>query len=259
MKLKSKYKNLVVSGCSFTSNWPSKPNEPWNWPNMLADWTGMTIHNLGIPGAGNSHISKSLRIFLTKTQLDPEDTLVIAMWSGIGRIDFITDPKSSLFEDNYPFPYYYDKSAELSLGGNWWTIGSNATPVQKLIIDYSKFQNDETFAISSWLEMTALTDFLNRAKYKHYFTSFCNYKLVDEIKGDACIVDYYQQLKKLNLSLDQDNWLKLNEIDYYGNWARRQNLIDPSDDFHPFYNASERWPREILIPNLIEEGVLYYE
>lgn len=259
MKLLSKYKNLVVSGCSFTSNFPAKPKEPWNWPNMIADWSGMHIYNLAIPGAGNSHISKSIKLFLSTNKLSPEDTLVIVMWSGIGRIDFITDPSLSNFKSSYPFIYdYFANKAELSLGGNWWNI-RNPSNIQKLIIEYSKYQSDYTLAVESFLEMSSLNNFLQTANYKNYQTSFCNYNRLSELKGDACVVDYWTVLKELNLSLDTSNWIPFDETDYYGNWARKNNLIDPYDDCHPYKDAPERWPKEILIPYLIKENILYYE
>lgn len=259
MKLQSRYKNLVVSGCSFTSNFPAKPDEPYNWPNMLSDWTSMNVYNLGIPGAGNSHISKSIRLFLSSNKFDPADTLVLVMWSGIGRIDFITDPTTSNFKSLYPFTYnYFTDKAELSLGGNWWNTTS-PRGIQQLIIDYSKYQSEDTFALDSYLEMSALTEFLNKNNYKNYQTSFVNYSILNELKGDACVVDYWKKLKDFNLVLDKTNWIDLAYTDYYGNWARKNNLLDPADDFHPAADAPERWPKEILIPYLLRENVLYYE
>ena len=90
MKINSRYKHLVVSGCSFTYE-PMNEWYPFAWPSLLAEFTGMTIDNLAIPGAGNDHISKSLILFLEKKNYNPKDTLVLVMWSGITRIDWICD------------------------------------------------------------------------------------------------------------------------------------------------------------------------
>ena len=86
----SKFKKLVVSGCSFTHN---NHHDKCAWANLLADWSGMTIVNLATPGAGNEHIANSLILYLEKNKLDPSNTLVMAMWSGIDRNDLIVSRK----------------------------------------------------------------------------------------------------------------------------------------------------------------------
>jgi len=252
MTLKSKFKHLVVSGCSFTTNL-NCPG-PYAWPNMLSDWTGMSVHNLAVAGAGNSHISNSIILYLEHNQLDPSETLIMAMWSGIGRIDWITDKTLSNFKQLYPFDYNYDKNNELVLGGNWWN-SKNPDHLIKTLIEYSKYQSESSFALHSWLAMNNLSNYLKTNKYKFYYTSFVDYST--EIKGDAVSIDFYKELKKLNLNLDKTNWLNLDVSDHYGNWARKNNLLDADDDFHPAGVAPEQWPREILIPYFINEGIFY--
>lgn len=252
MKYKSKFKHLVVSGCSFTTNLNSPG--PYAWPNMLADWTGMEVHNLAVAGAGNDHISKSIILYLEQKKLEPDDTLVMAMWSGVGRIDWITDKNLSNFKDLYPFAYYYDTCNELVLGGNWWN-NRNADHLTKTLKEYSKYQSESTFALHSWLAMTSLTNYLITRGYQFYYTSFIDY--ATEVKGDAVSVDFLTELKKLNLTLNKTHWLHIDSSDHYGNWARKNKLLDVIDDFHPSGDAPERWPREVLIPYLVEQGILY--
>ena len=86
--MKSQFQHLVVSGCSFTTNEHVPDKSDWNWPNILAKDTGMTIHNLATAAAGNNHIARSIIVYLEKNKLPIDKTLVIAMWSGVGRIDF---------------------------------------------------------------------------------------------------------------------------------------------------------------------------
>ena len=107
--------------------------------------------------------------------------------------------------------------------------------------------------------MTALNDFLSARNYKNFQTSFVNYSILEELKGDACVIDYWKILQELNLTLDKSNWINLQDTDFYGNWARKNNLIDPVDKFHPVNAAPEKWPKEILIPYLLKENILYYE
>lgn len=246
----SRYKHLVVSGCSFTSNAPCPNNGPWNWPNHLAEYAGMTVHNLAIPGAGNDHIARSIILYLEHTQLPPEETLVLVMWSGVGRIDWITDKKLSQFGQQYQFDYYYDEYNELSLGGNWWNA-DNPTHLTKTIIEYSKYQSDQSLTLATWLNMENCANYLKVHNYDYYYTSFVNYKF-NNIKGDALLVPFFGALEQIGLKLDQSHWLDLADTDYWGDWARKNDLIDPNDDFHPAGNSVERWPKEVLIPLFIK-------
>ena len=77
---RTRFRHLVTSGCSFTSNRTSTDNAPYAWPDMLADWCGLKIHNLAVPGAGNDHVAHSLILYLEKANLDPAETLVLPMY-----------------------------------------------------------------------------------------------------------------------------------------------------------------------------------
>lgn len=253
--MKSRFKHLVVSGCSFTSNLPAPGNEPYQWPNLIANWTGMDIHNLAIPGAGNGHISKSIILYLEKNKLSPKDTLVLVMWSGAGRIDWITDASLSNFKTQYPFSYAYDEYNELALGGHWWNT-VNPTHLMKTMQEYSKYQSDHSFALRTWLAMENLSNYLTVNNFAYYYTSFVNYK-TNHIKGDALLVTFFDELKKLNLTLDTEHWLDLADDDYYGDWARKNKMLNPVDDFHPSGDSVEIWPREVLMPLLKNMGILY--
>ena len=251
--MKSRFKNLVVSGCSFTHEPPNC--SPWSWANMCGDWTDMEVHNLTIPGAGNDHISKSIILYLEKNKFDPADTLVLAMWSGVGRIDWIADKSLSKFSNEYPFTYDYDNNNELVLGGNWWNT-RGARPLLKTLIEYSKYQSESTFALHSWLAMKNLSNYLKANNFEYYFTSFVSYNNTN-IKVDALTVNFFKELEKINLSIDQSDWLKLNDENYYGNWARERKFLD-SDDFHPKYpKANEGWVKEVLLPLMVSMGILY--
>lgn len=251
--MKSQYKNLIVSGCSFTHE--PDLGYPFSWANLLAYWTGMNIINLAIPGAGNDHISKSVILYLERNNLDPTETLILIMWSGAGRIDWITDKSLSNFKNEYSFAYSYDQYNELVVGGNWWG-DKNPTHLKRTLIEYSKYQSDHSLALHSWIAIENLSNYLENNKFNYYYTSFLNYKRRN-IKGDAMIVPFFEELKKLNLTLNLDKWLKFADNDYYGDWARENNFL-AEDDFHPKYpDANEGWVKEILIPTLKDLKILY--
>jgi hypothetical protein len=250
--MKSRFKHLVVSGCSFTHH-TGRISGHLSWANLLAEWTGMQIHNLAISGAGNDHISKSIILYLEKNKLPVEDTLVIVMWSGINRIDWVTDASLSNFSNEYSFNYQYDDHNELTLGGAWWNA-KNPTPLIKAVIEYSKYQSIHSLTLQSWLAMQSLSNYLKVNKFAHCYTSFLNYRPIGQA---ADYVDFVKELAKLNLSLDKEPWLPLNDDDYYGDWARKRKYLQP-DHFHPrFPDATEGWLREILIPELTKKNILY--
>ena len=251
--MRSRYKNLVVSGCSFTHQ--PDLGYPFSWANLLAYCTKINIINLAIPGAGNDHIFKSIILYLEKNNLDPKETLILIMWSGIGRIDWIADKSLSNFKNEYPFAYYYDQHNELVLGGNWWN-DHDPTHLKRTLIEYSKYQSDHSMTLHSWLAMENLSNYLENNKFNYYYTSFLNYK-GKNIKGDAMILPFFDELKKLNLTLNLDKWLPLADDDYYGDWARKNNFL-AEDDFHPKYpEANEGWVKEILMPTLGDLKILY--
>jgi hypothetical protein len=252
--MKSRFKNLVVSGCSFTHE-PHNQWYPFAWPSILAETTGMQVHNLAVPGAGNDHIGKSLILFLERNEFNPADTLVMAMWSGIGRIDWITDASLSNFKDQYPFTYKYDEFNELTLGGNWWN-NPNPSMLLKTLVNYSKFQSDHSLALHSWVSMRNLSDYLDINGFTYYYTSFVNYNNMN-IRGDALTVNFFRELETLNLKFNSEHWLPLADADYYGDWSRDRNFLD-ADGFHPRYpKAPEGWVNQVLIPCLTAENILY--
>jgi hypothetical protein len=240
----SKYKTLLVSGCSFTHN---NSEDHFSWANDLAVWTGMDIVNLAIPGAGNTHIANSIILHIEREQLDPKDSLVLVMWSGIARIDWIADRELSNFKDTYPFTYNYDQHNELIVGGSWWHRENNKTHIIKTLIEYSKYQTTHSLALDSWLSMTSLINYLNAKGFEHYHTSILDHGFDKE----EMWVDYNKELAELKLSLDRTNWIS----PCIGNYCKDLNMLQ-DDNFHPTMQGHEKWTREVLMPYLYEHDVL---
>jgi hypothetical protein len=249
---KSPYKKLLVSGCSFTHN---NHHTPCTWGNNLAEWAGLDIHNLGIPGAGNTHIANSIILWIEKHRPDPADVLIIVMWSGVERVDWITDSNLSKFKDIYPFTYNYSDSTELVLGGAWWRENNSTSLVEKTLKNYTKFQNEQSLALTSWLAMTQLTDYLKQRGYAFYYTAWQD--LWCPGNGTDQWIDYGVALKKLNLTLDHGPWLWSNHNEYLGNWVKERNYTVGANDAHPSRIGHEMWCRTVLVPELIKRNALY--
>lgn len=246
-----KFKNLLVSGCSFTHN--NGADHAFSWPHVLAQDLDLTVTNLSIPGAGNSHIANSIIIALEKSNLSPEDTLVMAMWSGIGRIDWITDNELSKFNNDYPFTYNYDEFNELVVGGNWWNI-KRPSGVQSALINYSKYQSDKSLSLQSWLAMKNLYNYLKNRGFVYKCTSYLNI-FINGINDDSITVNYQQELENLKLELDGDAWLPFDGDMYLGNYCQHNNYLW-DDNFHPNWEGQQKWTREVLLPMLRNEGTL---
>ena len=247
----SSYKKLLVSGCSFTHN---NYHTPCTWGNNLAVWAGLDIYNLGIPGAGNTHIKNSIILWIEKHRPDPADLLIIVMWSGVERVDWITDPKLSKFAEAYPFTYNYSESTELVLGGNWWAKNPDRSMVEKTLIDFTKFQNEQSLALTSWLAMTQLTDYLQKRGYTFYYTAWQDLWLPGD--GANYWIDYAVELEKLKLVLDLEPWLFSDHDKYLGSWVRAHNYL-MDDNLHPSSQGHEIWCQTVLIPELIKQGALH--
>ena len=106
-------KNLIVSGCSFTHN--NSMSASVTWPYYLRDLGGFeNVLDTSLPGAGNYHISNSLIWALESESTDPKQSLVIVMWSGNDRDDWIT-PVSNI--NQYPFEFKYSDNVMSAIAG----------------------------------------------------------------------------------------------------------------------------------------------
>lgn len=93
---------LIVSGCSFTYN--NHDSFAASWPYYLKDLGGFTqVLDCSLPGAGNQHISNSLLWALNIDQPDPKNSLIVVMWSGNDRDDYICPESNN--SDTYPFKF----------------------------------------------------------------------------------------------------------------------------------------------------------
>ena len=249
--LESKYKNLLVSGCSFTHN---NHETPCTWANCFAVWAGMNITNLATPGAGNTHIKNSVILWLEQHNPKPEDLLILIMWGGVERIDWITSKDKSRFKDQYPFSYDYTNECELTLGGAWWAKDPRPTHLTRTLREYSKYQCSQSLGLSSWLAMNDLTNYLDRHGYTYYYTAWQDLWQDGDLTNQW--INYGDELEKMNLVLPTTNWLFTEPEKFLGNFAKKHNKL-LKDNLHPSREGYEHWATEILIPELIEKNVIW--
>jgi len=244
VQLKSKYKTLVVSGCSFTEN---RDESAHTWSNVLANWCNMEIVNLAVAGAGNSYISTSLIYYLETNNLDPESTLVLAMWSCYDRIDFVVDPTKFVNRQNQR-KMYNEKLEHFMAGGLKW--GPNDVMTTK----YKSLQSQHTLALQNWLDFSNLTNYLNSKRYQHRFTA-----THDVLYGQgADPIGLLELLKSINLELDTSNWVCIDKKDKIATLEEFATYYDQRipDDLHPTRVGHEMWLEQKLVPELIKHNIV---
>jgi len=242
IKYKSKYSNLVVSGCSFTIN--ESANSHVAWANCFAVWAGMSISNLAVCGAGNQHIANSIILHLEKNRPDPANTLVLPMWSGVARVDWITD--RSMLKDNRDWRYQYRYDQYNDLTTNMQTADSR---LKSAFEQQGVYQGQESQALNTWLAITALTNYLEQHGYTYYYTA---YQDIFSSKRD----NLSAMLFKIDLKLDSDKWITTQHEEFFGEFAEARKLVN-SDGWHPSTEGHELWVNEILEPKLINKGIIH--
>jgi hypothetical protein len=253
---KSKYKKFLVSGGSYTHNANSDPTISNSWANTLANWTGMEISNLSIPGSGFAHNAKSIILYLEQHKLDPEDVFIMVLWSQPEHIDWICDSEKSNFQKEYPFSYQYTKNTELVLGGNLERPGIqkkslNETELRKTMLDYAKFQSEASYSLQAWLELTRLTDYLTNRGYTFLYTSA--FSFLGNMPARESVIDFVNELSAMNLTIDKTHWLDVSDEDHIGAFCLNRGLFSNA---HPTVKGHDTWTQEILLPYLNKKNIL---
>jgi|APSaa5957512535_1039671.scaffolds.fasta_scaffold46568_2 hypothetical protein len=254
MAYNTKYKHLVVSGCSFTAN---DHHESISWGNMLGDLLGIQVHNLAVPSGSNEHISRSIMYYLSKNKMSPADTLVIAMWSGIDRTSLIVSKEKYIQEPQHPTYNYNNFSEYYLIGGNMFG------QTHELCKAYKELLDDETYVLLSWFNMQNLSNYLNINKFEHRFTmlSNINWDLQNGWKPDACRrsskSNFVKTLKTLEVSVDFSQWIltgarkSLHEVSIYNDLQLECG--------HPSAEGHAKWMLDYLVPALIDERIITHE
>lgn len=231
------FKNLLVSGCSFTHN--NSDEYVVSWPYYLRDLAQFkNVFDCSCPGAGNQHIQQSTILALENNpQLTADNTLVVIMWSGYDRDDIIVDPSSTI--KNYPDQYYY--SADASVGMSGGLLGeSNLVTGLNLV---KKIKNLPARALDNYVNIVTLYHYLLGRGFKFVFTEFStpgtmndsNFEITNYLEENLR-TKFTQMVRTLTPNL--------------GDYALATEQLS-NDNYHPGKGAHLDWVRKILIPSLI--------
>lgn len=235
---------ILISGCSFT-HWPQYPGGPnVCWPEQLKTINPSHEYtNLAEPAAGNQYICDSvIRHCLTH---DPE--LVVVMWSGVSRLDYLTslsDPDWEQLFHSYGFFRYLPggKLGYIFSGGKMGTWYKNPV-AHKMFYEMYKVSDDVSLATINLMEMIKLQQFLKSRNLKYVFMSYVNYWKshdVPDFNGDFS-VSAIPELSHLVSAIDFDPWLFLDsEKSGVFDLALAQNDFLP-DGIHPGAASHTQW------------------
>lgn len=250
--------NIVVNGCSFTelnddyTSWSEYVAKEYNIKNYI---------NLGMGGAGNFYIADSTQNYLEFTQLDPEKTLVLIMWSGPLRLDArVAKEWWNLLESQaYPFKAqlnYFDQAQGIDeenyyvFGG----IGGGAFTDNSLVKDIfmwaDKIIDPTIMCQRSLTYMTNFENYLQKHQYHYRFASYLNYWKSNDLTqfGEISVKDYAQQTAVYK-NFDFSNWIFINDKqDCFGEYAIENQQLDKTR--HPTGNCHQAFAENIIIPNL---------
>lgn len=232
-----RFKNLIVSGCSFTYN--NHESSAATWPYYLRDLGGFEqVLDCSLPGAGNFHISNALQWCIENDQPDPKESFVIVMWSGNDRDDYVCPDSNN--SGTYPFTFKYGDSVISGItGGSGEDNSGNTITGLENIADT---KTSASRAIENYLYINGLKNYLENNGYQYVFLDYIDRSLPSRTVD----FDIRKHLPK-NLAIQMDKMFT--KIMTPNEFALRNDLLD-GDDFHPTPDGHLEWIKQVLLPKL---------
>jgi hypothetical protein len=244
----SEFKKLLVNGCSYT--WNNSESTAVTWPYYLKDMASFDlVYDCSQAGSGNTHIfCSTINEIETNQNISPSDTLIIINWSGLERIDAISQKNVDAFMNKKNVAYdfylknrycYFDDFITLSF---YRPFHRPETLFDELVSQYYKLVGTDGQVIASITQILALSEYL---KNKGYTAIFLYYE-----------TSLKKQLALINTALSNAVISKIVDIESIGKYANDKSLRIPGDG-HPTPDAHLNWTREHLIPYLESQEYIY--
>lgn len=232
------YKNLLVSGCSFTYN--NSDQHACTWPYYLKDLGNFeNVLDCSLPGAGNKHIHDSIINTVEHYNIDPVDTLVIVVWSGNDRDDFIVD---STTLNSYPFRFNYTEDVSAGITGG--VHQNNKGNIEGILADaIRQVKSKNSRAIENYIHISGLYHYLSDYGFKFMFLEFRDFHL----PASDCNFDIREFLPD-NLVSKLDQLITPATENFY-RYCLYNNLLS-DDDYHPSPDGHLKWTQNVLFPML---------
>lgn len=236
---------VLISGCSF-SKWPEFPGGPnICWPRYI---TERQIVNIAEPAAGNQYICDSVIQETLQNRYD----MVVVMWSGVSRLDYltdVTDPNWNALFDSYGF-YRRLPGSELGWifsGGKMGTWYKNPV-AHKMFNEQYKVSSNLSLAHINLSEIVKLQNYLTARRIPYRFMSYVNYWNDKEDlspNGDFGVMGM-PSLRPMIESIDWTKWIFSNpERDGIYEMAKANNDF-MEDGFHPGTATHQKWAELVM-------------
>lgn len=236
------YKNLLVSGCSFTYN--NSDEHSCTWPYYLRDLGGFdTVYDCSLPAAGNQHIHNSLIYAIDQHQFDSAETFVIVLWSGNDRDDVLCN-SDQLSAGS--FRYFYDTKVELGYSGGTADGCGGNLPVA-LTDQLKTIKSVKSRAVENYIYISGLYNFLSNLNYPFLMLEYRDFALPARDQN----FDLREHLPP-QLVQRVDTMITNADENFYRFCVRNDYLS--GDDYHPTPNGHLSWTREILLPMLSKKS-----
>ena len=264
-------KHLITTGCSFSTF--------QKWPSYLRTKTNIPMYSLGQDSAGNDWIAKTA-IYqahkLLQSDVNPEEILIVVMWSGIDRkglfisrkentdydkfiaedvacpVNFLNEPINIKAKTNQQSGYILGSmSAYLGTGYarqhkvKWL---SRFTLEELAVESYEHFLRLQWFCKSHNIKLLNLTygDIL------HYPNS----QFLEPKKTGPLTKDIYESVRHLHDMIDFDQWAFYDETAGQFEYTLNNKLLFDADGHHPSLSANNYYVDNFLIPILKEKALI---
>ena len=241
--------NVLISGCSFT-HWPEEPGSEKNicWPTYLQEKNpNYKIRNLAEPGAGNLYIANSVVNALITNPNNYD--LVLIMWSGMTRLDFLSDLSNKDWAELFDAYGFYrrvehcpNRLGYIFSGGEigpWTTNPATRT----LFREMYKVSDHASLGYLNLIEIVKTQYLLKSMNIPYRFMSYVNYWGDQERvspNGDFG-VSAYPELKPLVDSIDFSQWIFADETKNGIYEMAKANQDYHGDKFHPGMKTHREW------------------
>jgi hypothetical protein len=230
-------KNLLVSGCSFTSGIGDMTGKN-TWCRYLKSLGSFdTIYDCSWSGAGNTHIKNSIMHMIeTNPEIRPDNTTIIVMWSGYDRDDLLI-AKDCVVRGHTA--YEFNKNVATGYTGGTNGNGNmifDVTSVKKLKNLYSR-------ALENYLIVVGLEKYLQSLGFDFVFCEFSTGGEISDDNFDPVL--YLEPVLK-------DRFIKTvrQVVPNIGDWSKNGGL--QADRYHPNDEHQLSWTKEVLIPFLLK-------
>lgn len=239
------YKNLLVSGCSYT--WNNSEEYAVTWPYYLRDLAQFeTVYDCSQVGSGCNHTFNSIIYEIeTNKDISADNTFIIVMWPHTERVDMVADINLVKSWSIMQTQQFDNDLSTLSLykgGSNWKNLlGTEPNKeIESIRQQYYMSIGTQGQVFESYIKLIALHNYLENLNFKflflHWDSTFYRMRL-----DDSAVQNRYDQL--------------ITDLTTLGQYATDSDGRVPNNG-HPTPDAHLAWTRQILYPYLIENNLI---